>query len=225
MRNIGEVIMTDSNFDPLDSATHLPGTDFSKERVEQVYHERVGSNAEHPSRSFGRVVAEHMAETIDRELVTVGDLDSDAKGSGARKSEGKLALDLIPIRYWQAMWTGNGKKVDHTAYYAIEQLRKFQEGDDTALKNVFELSSPYEMEQAVRVLEFGAKKYKAWNWAKGMAWSVPTGCALRHAKATFDGEKVDPDSGEQHMAHILCNLMMLDWYVQHYPEGDDRTPV
>ena len=154
----------------------------------------------------------------------MGDLDSDAKGTGARKSEGKLPLDLIPIRFWQRMWVTQGK-VDGATYHAIDQLRLFQEGNDKALTKVFELSRKADMEDAVKVLAFGAKKYKAWNWAKGMAWSVPTGCALRHAQAIFSGEEYDPDSGERHLAHILCNLMMLDWYVQHYPEGDDRPPV
>jgi len=30
-----------------------------------------------------------------------------------------------------------------------------------------------------RVWEYGEKKYKAWNWAKGMSWSVPYECATK----------------------------------------------
>jgi len=57
---------------------------------------------------------------------------------------------------------------------------------------------------------------------KGMKWSVPIACALRHELAIRLGEENDPESGLPHRGHIACNLIMLMYYVENYPEGDDR---
>lgn len=62
----------------------------------------------------------------------------------------------------------------------------------------------------------------AWNWAKGMPWSVPFGCLMRHMAAWQRGEELDPESGLPHLAHAMCNLRMLTLYAKQYPEGDDR---
>lgn len=62
----------------------------------------------------------------------------------------------------------------------------------------------------------------AWNWAKGMNWSIPVACALRHADAYYVGnEELDPESGLPHIGHILCNTTMLLYYLTNYEEGND----
>lgn len=73
-----------------------------------------------------------------------------------------------------------------------------------------------------RVWEYGKKKYSAFNWAKGMDWSIPFACAMRHMAAWQRGEENDPESGLPHLAHTICNLRMLTLFAQTYPEGDDR---
>jgi len=75
-----------------------------------------------------------------------------------------------------------------------------------------------------RVWEYGERKYKSWNWAKGMSWSIPYECALRHLAAWQRGEENDQESGLPHLAHAMCNLRMLTLYAKTYPEGDDRPP-
>jgi hypothetical protein len=112
-------------------------------------------------------------------LDSVGDLNSDAKGTGARFNLGKAKLSLIPMV---------------TLY------------------------------DEARVWEYGMAKYKAWNWAKGMAWSIPYECALRHLAAWQAGEELDSESGLPHLAHAMCNLRMLTLYASTYKEGDDRPP-
>ncbi len=72
------------------------------------------------------------------------------------------------------------------------------------------------------VFDYGRKKYAAWNWTKGMAWSIPTACIIRHCLAILDGETVDPESGLPHRGHIACNVVMLIQYEQTFKEGDDR---
>lgn len=80
------------------------------------------------------------------------------------------------------------------------------------------------LEDEARVWMYGQQKYAAWNWAKGMAWSVPLACALRHLSAWQKGEELDPESGLPHLAHVMCNIRMLTLYAKTYPEGDDRPP-
>lgn len=158
--------------------------------------------------------------------VTVGDLDSNARGTGARKSAGKPALDLIPVRYWIAYFRGpDCEHVDQPGRWfdGLEALAAFQEGDDQAVGAFLASLDDASLMDTVAVFEFGAKKYKAWNWAKGMPWRVPVGCCLRHARyrLRFD-RQADPESGCSHWGHFLCNMFMLAWYVDHYREGDDR---
>lgn len=76
-----------------------------------------------------------------------------------------------------------------------------------------------------RVLMGGMQKYKPLNWAKGMVWSVCYDCALRHLfKWWYAHEENDPESGEHHLDHVMCNVLFLKHYLEYYPEGDDRPP-
>lgn len=109
--------------------------------------------------------------------MSIGDVNSAEKGSGARFNDGKPAMELIPL---------------------------------------------CTLEGEARVWAYGAKKYAAWNWAKGMPWSVPLGCLLRHLSAFQRGEDIDPESGLPHLDHIACNVRMLKLFSLNYPEGDDR---
>jgi len=78
------------------------------------------------------------------------------------------------------------------------------------------------LEDEARVWEYGKRKYNAWNWTKGMAWSVPYACLLRHMAKWQAGEEVDEESGLSHLAHAMANLRMLTLYAKNYTEGDDR---
>ena len=109
--------------------------------------------------------------------MSIGDIDSNDKGTGARYNDGKPDYSLIPMHLLA----------------------------DTA-----------------RVLTYGSNKYKAWNWCKGMKWSIPFACLCRHMFAWFRGEENDAESGLPHLAHAMCNLLMLVHYKDFYKEGDDR---
>jgi len=157
--------------------------------------------------------------------MAVGDINSDAPGSGARYNDGKLAMDLIPVSFWRAAWAeplAEHRDLD----YLLCELERFQYGYNLAPAAILEYFGSNGLVEATKVLEFGAKKYAAWNWAKGMKWSVPTGCILRHAyKILIENEPIDEESGESHIAHILCNVVMLEYFLTHYSIGDDRPPV
>lgn len=109
--------------------------------------------------------------------MSIGDVNSNEKGSGARYNSGKPDLSLIPL---------------------------------------------CTLEDEARVWEYGKKKYAAWNWTKGMPWSVPFACLLRHLSAWQRGEECDEESGLPHLAHAHCNLRMLTLYSRTFKEGDDR---
>jgi len=78
------------------------------------------------------------------------------------------------------------------------------------------------LEGSVRVLEKGAEKYSAWNWAKGMPWTTPYSCAMRHLAAWYRGETLDSETNENHIDHAICNLIMLKHFAEAFPEEDDR---
>lgn len=78
--------------------------------------------------------------------------------------------------------------------------------------------------EEAKVLEFGRKKYDAWNWSLGMKWSRVLDAILRHVTAYCDGETLDPESGISHLAHARCGLGFLLDYEESHPELDDRRP-
>lgn len=73
-----------------------------------------------------------------------------------------------------------------------------------------------------KVLEFGAAKYAADNWRKGMAWRRCIGAAFRHLLAFSAGEDIDLESGLPHIDHALCCLMFLSEYQKRKLGTDDR---
>ena len=164
--------------------------------------------------------------------MAVGELGTMKKGSGARANGGKPQLDLIPVRQWMYVWFDDVypatvlDEADLKWYHGLAALRDFQEGDDHAIRNKLKWMRPYRMAEAVEALEYGATKYDAWNWATGMKWSIPTGCALRHAQAWLEKrEEIDAESGCTHWGLFLCNILMLDWFVEQHPDLDDRPPI
>ena len=73
-----------------------------------------------------------------------------------------------------------------------------------------------------RILDFGRKKYDAYNWAKGMAWSRVFSALMRHMWKWWRGEAVDAETGESHLLHASCCLMFLYEYSTHRLGTDDR---
>jgi len=161
----------------------------------------------------------------------IGDVNSNEKGSGARTlGPDKDPLQWVPVRYWLDYFmsiafdcqrsTGLDSVEVGLLITHVQCLSEFQEGKANGRELTRNLG-PLLMVEACRVFEYGANKYKAWNWMKGMSWSVVVGCALRHAKAVFEGELLDPESGLPHTGHFACNLIMLGTYYSTYPEGND----
>jgi len=66
------------------------------------------------------------------------------------------------------------------------------------------------LDEVVKVLTVGAKKYAPDNWKK-----VPNArqryidAAFRHMSAYASGEKLDDETGKSHLAHAMCCFLFL----------------
>ncbi len=73
-----------------------------------------------------------------------------------------------------------------------------------------------------KVLTFGALKYSPNNWRGGFKWSRTYAATLRHLFAWFSGETYDKETGINHLAHAMCNIVFLLEFANTHPELDDR---
>jgi hypothetical protein len=86
----------------------------------------------------------------------------------------------------------------------------------------YDLVNPDAHRRMVEILTFGAQKYDARNWEKGMPWSRLIASLKRHLAAIEAGEDFDPESGKLHIDHLACNAHFLSAYYKLHPWGDDR---
>ena len=85
------------------------------------------------------------------------------------------------------------------------------------------LIAPEFLQGIGRVLAFGAKKYSAGNWAKGMDWSRCIDALDRHWLAWKSGEQYDSETGYSHLWHMGCCLMFLTTYEARNIGRDNRV--
>lgn len=77
-----------------------------------------------------------------------------------------------------------------------------------------------EMDFVVKVLTFGAKKYKPGNWmhVHGGEERYFDAC-LRHLSAVKRGEWLDRETKLPHYAHALCSLLFAFWHGRRRGHG------
>lgn len=158
----------------------------------------------------------------------VGDIESDLKGTGARYNNGKPDYSLVLLKDLHTMLSNSQYATEHNnqVFDVLLNLSSFQETHDPSyLESAIGELGLSAFEEATYVLTYGSRKYKAWNWAKGMPWSVPLSCAVRHLLAAVQGQEYDDESGKHHTAHVVCNILMLLHYSRHFKEGNDLPPV
>lgn len=78
------------------------------------------------------------------------------------------------------------------------------------------------IEELSHVLAFGAHKYAAHNWRKGITYGRLVAAALRHLFAILRGEDRDMETGLLHAAHAMCCCMFLVSLMKRRPDMDDR---
>lgn len=158
------------------------------------------------------------------------------RGGGLRYDAGKPRLDLIPagfvaevMHFFAVDPPISLMSTNHPALCALRVLHCFQtreRNDANSVVPAAVLFGTQGLLDCARVLDFGITKYSAWNWALGMPWSKPIGCAMRHLLAMHDDpDALDAESGLPHRGHVVCNLLFLWWYAKHCPQLDDRMPA
>jgi hypothetical protein len=161
--------------------------------------------------------------TVRDDIEMIGDLTSTEKGSAARANGDKPRVDLIPAYLWAERALTNPPRESLTAAQMLGDLSDWQARKVTAME-LFVGTRLATVLEAAAVLEFGAQKYAAWNWTRGMKYSAVTASMIRHLIAIQNGQRVDAESGLPHWGHVVCNLIFLAHYEIYYKEGDDRPP-
>lgn len=68
------------------------------------------------------------------------------------------------------------------------------------------------VEEVVKVLTYGAKKYAPNNWKQVSPKERYFAAAMRHIAAWHNGERIDRESGCLHLACAICSLIFLIWH-------------
>lgn len=82
---------------------------------------------------------------------------------------------------------------------------------------------PFEsVEELVKVLTYGAKKYEPNNW-KLVEDPINrySSATLRHLSSFMKGEEIDKESGISHLAHAGTNILFLIWFIKNTNEKGD----
>lgn len=90
----------------------------------------------------------------------VGDVTSNARGSGARYNYGKARLDLIPLVYIANSFNSNNYSDQHKVVHTILYFTGiFQESGDSVFLDQAMLAAKNYWEDCAKVFEYGANKY------------------------------------------------------------------
>lgn len=98
---------------------------------------------------------------------------------------------------------------------------KFDEG-----KPALDLIPPNALAEIAKGFQHGAEKYGRFNYLKpGFTHHRLCAAALRHIYQHINGEDIDKDSGNKHLAHACAALMMLLENIHRDNIVDDRYKV
>ena len=85
-------------------------------------------------------------------------------------------------------------------------------------KLLWDLVTWQEMNDVVKVMMMGAKKYSPDNWQK-ISHERYVNALLRHAIDYQGGETFDSESGQSHLAHVVCNALFAMWHAKRINKG------
>jgi hypothetical protein len=98
--------------------------------------------------------------------------------------------------------------VDYSPFTEKKPAEEGKKFDGDKLR--WDLVQPRMLQEYVKVLTHGAKKYAPENWRKVEPRKPRYFAALlRHVWAWWLGERDDPDTGLHHLAHAMCCLTFL----------------
>jgi hypothetical protein len=64
------------------------------------------------------------------------------------------------------------------------------------------------LDEVVKVLTYGAKKYSRDNWKHVETERYQAAC-MRHFSSYMQGEHLDPETNIHHLAHMACSVLFL----------------
>ena len=85
-----------------------------------------------------------------------------------------------------------------------------------------DLLPPKVLLEVADIFKYGASKYEERNWQKGIKFTKLYASCLRHLLRWGSKEDTDSESGQAHLAHLICDAMMLLDLRDRHPEMDDR---
>lgn len=128
------------------------------------------------------------------------------------------SLKLPPINLWSLSNMGiKQKQLDN--FIDPRSTSSGSKHDQDKLR--MDLLDPWALEGLASVLTFGANKYEAHNWRKGIVYSRLVAAMERHLGAIKKGEYIDGESGLPHIDHLGCNWMFLSNFMKTHPDLDD----
>lgn len=133
----------------------------------------------------------------------------------------KEASKATDTSYYQARAMLRQRATPIEAYITEQTAAEGRKDDGDKIP--WDLLPPDAVEEILKVLAFGAKKYDRRNWEKGMAWSRPFAALMRHMWAWQSGEDKDPETGLSHLAHAGCCILFLLAYEKRNIGKDNRT--
>lgn len=149
--------------------------------------------------------------------------------------EGRAPLDrdMTPTEF--AEYIGITEVKDHTIIGTPAKIEMYNEykarydliHTNTAVKHDsnkpdLSLLDRAALDELARVLQFGAGKYGKNNWRTGFDHSRLISAAMRHIAQYNDGENNDSESGLNHLAHAMANLMFMIRFIADNTGKDDR---
>lgn len=86
----------------------------------------------------------------------------------------------------------------------------------------FDLIPVYPLTVLAKHYGLGALKYDSNQWRKGYEYSLSYAALQRHLTAWWNGEDLDPEFGDSHLAAVAWHAFTLLQFEKDFPEMDDR---
>lgn len=119
-------------------------------------------------------------------------------------------------------FTETGASMEHLRMAAAAVCLCFPMNDKET-DSIFGIIPEQALVSYAAVREFGAKKYARSNWKKGIRFTLTLDAILRHLFAYARGQTEDPESGQSHFGHVLCDLEHILYFAGEKAAAlDDR---
>jgi len=162
-----------------------------------------------------------MQDRSEYEFDVEGDNQQDWYAIGLEKLENELAIINGPpstylIETWRTIPEVDEPGKDKTDGIATRSsLQKVR----------FDLIPIAPLVEVAKVFSFGAYHYGDRNWEAGFSWSRCIGSVWRHFTKWLLGEELDDESGLNHLAHVIVNVLFLMQYTFTKKGVDDRQKM